>query len=121
MNTHHIGINVKELENSKIFYQTHFDFREEFYLEMESETILFLSADTIRLELIHDSVTRDNHSAKVHFAWGIKSIGEKMEELKHQGLLPIEGPIQLPNGWQVVFYSGPDGEMIELVECNDLT
>ncbi|WP_064092025.1 VOC family protein [Rossellomorea aquimaris] len=116
MNLHHIGINVRNLEESKQFYQTYFGFREELYLEMKDETILFLVKDTLRLELIHDSVIGESRSLKAHFAMEVEDLGEWIDFLKKQKIMPIEGPIDIDNRWKVVFFLGPDGELIELVE-----
>ena len=116
MNLHHIGINVRSLEDSKLFYQTYFGFREELYLEWGGEAILFLVKDTLRLELIHDSVMEEEHSLKAHFALEVENLGEWIDFLNEQEIMPTEGPFDIDNGWRVVFFSGPDGEVIELVE-----
>ncbi|MBN8194039.1 VOC family protein [Bacillus sp. NTK074B] len=42
MKLHHIGINVKNLQTSKEFYQTYFGYEEELKFRWGSENILFL-------------------------------------------------------------------------------
>jgi lactoylglutathione lyase len=114
MKLHHIGINVKNLEESKRFYQTHFGFSEEFTTVVGNEHILFLLRNEEWLELICDSDAAPSHS-HVHFAWEVDDLIEEIDRLSHHGLEPEEGPIKLDNGWKAVFYTGPDGELIELI------
>ena len=116
MKLHHIGINVKSLEKSKAFYSSNFGFREEIYLEWGGERIAFLQGDTIRLEIIQNGVPEASVSSKVHFAWEVENLGEKIQELTRQGIRPVEGPYLILDQWKVIFYSGPDGEVIELIE-----
>jgi catechol 2,3-dioxygenase-like lactoylglutathione lyase family enzyme len=114
MKPHHIGINVKNLEGSKRFYQTHFGFSEEFTTVVGNEHILFLSRNEEWLELIYDPDAAPSHS-HVHFAWEVEELNEEIDRLSRHGLEPEEGPIHLDNGWKAVFYKGPDRELIELI------
>ncbi|XXM72749.1 VOC family protein [Lysinibacillus sphaericus] len=114
MKLHHIGINVNSLERSKRFYQTHFDFKEEFTAVIGSEEIVFLKRDEERLELIQDGYSASLQS-RVHFAWQTSDLDEEIKRLSRKGLEPVEGPVQLDNGWRAVFYNGPDEELIELI------
>ncbi|OIU66383.1 VOC family protein [Rossellomorea aquimaris] len=119
MKLHHIGINVSSLERSKRFYQTHFGFKEEFTAVIGSEEIVFLKRDEEWLELIQD---RDSASlqSRVHFAWETADLDVEIMRLARKGLEPVEGPVQLDNGWRAVFYKGPDGELIELINAGSL-
>jgi lactoylglutathione lyase len=114
MKIHHIGISVKNLEESKRFYQTHFGFSEEFSVVIGNEHIVFLSREGERIELTHDGETFQTHP-NVHWAWVIGDLDGEIKRLSHQGLEPVEGPLHLENGWEAVFYNGPDGELIELL------
>jgi lactoylglutathione lyase len=114
MKHHHIGINVKNLEVSKRFYQTHFGFSEEFTTVVGNEQILFLSRNEEWLELIYDSDVAPSHF-HVHFAWEVEDLIGEINRLSHMGLEPVDGPILLENGWKAVFYEGPAGELIELI------
>ncbi|MFL8937362.1 VOC family protein [Rossellomorea oryzaecorticis] len=116
MKLHHIGINVSSLERSKQFYQTHFGFKEEFTAVIGSEEIVLLKRDEERLELIQDGDSALSQSM-VHFAWETADLEAEIERLSRLGLEPVEGPVQLDNGWRAVFYKGPDGELIELINA----
>ncbi|MET3699126.1 methylmalonyl-CoA epimerase [Bacillus oleivorans] len=112
MKWHHIGIQVKELERSISFYQTNFGFNEEIRFQYEDEQIVFLTRETIRIELI-ESRLESRKAEQLHFSWQVENLDEWVDQLK---INPIEGPITLPNGWRTVFYQGPDQELIELFQ-----
>lgn len=117
MRLHHIGMNVESLVRSKEFYQSYFGFEEETYFEWGSEKILFVKKNDCRLELIEEP-GEDNGSKRtfLHIALAVIDLETEVGQLKEKGLVPVEGPVVLENGWKVVFYFGPDGEIIELVE-----
>ncbi|WP_175989934.1 VOC family protein [Bacillus sp. Marseille-Q1617] len=114
MKLHHIGINVSSLKRSKGFYQTLFGFKEEFTAVIGSEEIVFLKRNEDWLELIEDR-DRGPSNSRVHFAWETADLEAEIKRLARLDLVPVEGPIQLDNGWRAVFYKGPDEELIELI------
>lgn len=117
MRLHHIGMNVKSLERSKEFYQTYFGFKEEMYFTWGSEKILFLKKDNDRLELIEEPGKGDGSKGTfLHLALEVAELKKELGVVKEKGLIPVEGPLELENGWKVAFFFGPDGEIIEMVE-----
>lgn len=116
MRLHHIGMNVKSLERSKEFYQSHFGFKEEMVLKWGSENIMFLKKGDCRLELIEESGEGGSTCAFLHIALEADDLEKEVESVKKKGLVPVEGPLLLENGWNVAFFFGPDGEIIELIE-----
>jgi lactoylglutathione lyase len=117
MRLHHIGMNVQSLERSKEFYQTHFGFKEEMYFNWGSENILFLKKGDNRLELIEEPEEDDRSKRTfLHIALEVVELEKELGLLKEKGLMPVEGPLDLENGWKVAFFFGPDGEIIEIVE-----
>ncbi|MFC7786595.1 MULTISPECIES: VOC family protein [unclassified Rossellomorea] len=117
MRIHHMGMNVKSLGRSKEFYQSYFGFEEETYFEWGCEKILFMKKNDCRLELIEE-LGEDNGSKRtfLHLALAVIDLETEIALLRESGLVPVEGPVVLENGWKVVFFFGPDGEIIELVE-----
>lgn len=115
MKLHHIGINVKNLQTSKEFYQTYFGYEEELKFRWGSENILFLRMGDCRLELIEDP-RAESKCTFLHIALEVSDLEREVELLKEKGLLPVEGPLLLENNWKVAFFFGPDGEIVELVE-----
>lgn len=117
MRFHHIGMNVKSLVRSKEFYQSYFGFEEETYFEWGCEKILFMKKKDCRLEFIEEPGEENGSKRKLlHLALSVIDLETEIGLLKENGLVPVEGPVVLENGWKVVFYFGPDGEIIELVE-----
>jgi lactoylglutathione lyase len=117
MRLHHIGMNVKSLEKSKEFYQTHFGFMEEMYFKWGSEKILFLKKGDHRLELIEEpGASNGSRGAFLHIAFDVSDLEKEVGSVKKKGLMPVEGPLLLENGWKVAFFFGPDGEIVEMVE-----
>lgn len=82
---------------------------------LNGEKIAFLKNEDIRIEL-NESEDISILANVVHLAWQVDDIEEWMKRLDGKGLLPSEGPYKLKNGWIAVFYEGPDGEVIELVQ-----
>ncbi|MCA1061019.1 VOC family protein [Rossellomorea aquimaris] len=115
MKLHHIGMYVKSLKASKEFYQIYFGFEEELNFRWGSENILFLKKGCSRLELIEEP-GEENKRAFLHIALVADDLIKEVALVKEKGLMPVEGPLLLDNGWKVVFFFGPDGEIIELVE-----
>ncbi|WP_060673985.1 VOC family protein [Rossellomorea vietnamensis] len=117
MRLHHIGMNVKDLERSKEFYQSHFGFEKEMVFKWGSENILFLKKGDCRLELIEEPGEDDGMKRTfLHLALAADDLEKEVEFVKYKGLLPVEGPLLLENGWKVAFFLGPDGEIIEFIE-----
>ncbi|CAN7156083.1 VOC family protein [Rossellomorea sp. LjRoot5] len=117
MRLHHIGMNVLSLERSKEFYQTHFGFEEEMIFEWGSESILFLKKGDCRFELIEESGNGEGSPcAFLHIALEAMDLEKEVGFVKEKGLMPVEGPLLLENGWKVAFLFGPDGEIIEMIE-----
>ncbi|MEI5908958.1 VOC family protein [Bacillus spongiae] len=112
MKVHHIGIMVNNLEASHSFYREHFGFKVKQLLQFLEEDILFIQREEVVLELIKGSMAKNTH----HFCLEVDCVEKWMKRLNNHNLQPIEGPYDLNNGWKVVFYEGPDDEIIELLE-----
>lgn len=117
MKWHHVGIQVWKLEESVHFYKNKFGFEIEHTLLLPGEKIAFLIKDKIRIELVE---SKDSPATKssVHLSWQVEDIEDLMKKLGEKELNPIEGPYSLDNGWTVVFYNGPNNEMIEFIQIN---
>lgn len=114
MKFHHVGIQVSDLKRSYLFYNEYFGFQAGERFTLADESILFLEKGEMKLELFTSElrpVQTENH-----LCWQVESLDEVMFELKQKGLLPREDPIVVGNGWRIVFYEGPDHEVIELLE-----
>ncbi|MGD7022972.1 VOC family protein [Rossellomorea vietnamensis] len=114
MNWHHAGIEVENLERSAAFYEKVFGFKARSCLKLEEEKIIFMACGSIVIELIGNS-EQITASSNLHLAWEVEDLSYWMDHIEECGLKPLEGPYSLDSGLTVIFYKGPDGEVIELV------
>ncbi|RIW29089.1 VOC family protein [Bacillus salacetis] len=114
MKWHHGGIEVSSLKKSCGFYEEIFQFTVKECLILEDEKIIFMKRGSIILELV-ETGEESTGSSNMHFAWEVEDLPLWREHLGKFGLHPSEGPYHLDSGATVIFYEGPDGEMIELL------
>jgi lactoylglutathione lyase len=117
MHFHHFAIEVKDLETSLAFYQKYLGLHEEDRIEFNKENIVFLANNNFRLELI--SGGQQNHSQGIHICLEVDNVQEIIRIFNNNGISAIEGPYKLNNGWETVFYTGPDNEVIEFLQIRE--
>lgn len=117
MKWHHAGIHVSDLETSVAFYEKLFEFNVVDAFHLEGESIVFLQNSDVMLELIYQEEGKPAWSSN-HICIEVENIDEWMQTIHRKGLTPVEGPLQLKNGWKTVFYEGPDREVIELLQVD---
>ncbi|MDX8361604.1 MULTISPECIES: VOC family protein [Bacillaceae] len=111
---HHIALEVQHVNKSIQFYRK-LGFEIEKTIIVEDEPITFLIFDQFRLELYENE--RASSSDDIHFAFEVESIHNIIAWLNENEIKIVEGPLELDNGWQTVFVSGLDGELIEFIQC----
>lgn len=119
MRFHHFAIEVKDLETSIAFYQKFIGLHEEGRLLFQDENIVFLANNDFRLELI--SGGKRPVSQGVHICFKVDTIHEVIKNFQEDGIIAIEGPYKLENGWETVFYKGPDNEVIEFLQIQGIS
>jgi lactoylglutathione lyase len=117
MRFHHFAIEVKDLETSIAFYQTFIGLHEEGRIAFNDEKIVFLANSDFRLELI--SGGQLNAHSTIHICFEVNELSEIMWKFTENGITALEGPYKLDNGWQTVFYHGPDNEIIEFLQIGE--
>ncbi|MFP5115754.1 VOC family protein [Bacillaceae bacterium C204] len=110
MRFHHYGLEVPNLEESVVFYKKHFRLQEESRVSFMEEDIVFLAAREFRLELISSQSAEKN----AHLCFEVDDLYELMKRFEH--IQKIEGPYKLENGWETIFYTGPNKEVIEFLQ-----
>ncbi len=80
-------------------------------MTVDKESIIFLVKNDFRLELIWSGLPEGSPRG-VHICYEVDRLGEI---IMSRGA-PIEGPYVLENGWETVFYEGPDHEVIEFLQ-----
>jgi len=111
---HHYSIKVKDLEQSIQFYKEMFHAKEVLRLNEWNEKMVFLNIDSLLLEFIEDSSMTNERD--FHICFQVDDIEKIMMEIKDQPLKLLEGPYHLSNGWEIVFYKGMNGEIIEFLQ-----
>jgi len=118
MRFHHFAIKVRDLETSVAFYKDCFGLQEEQRIYIDEEKNVFLESDDFRLELTSDGrQSVDPHQA-VHICFEVNNINEVIYRFKRNGIAALEGPIRIKNGWETVFFEGPNHEVIEFLQMN---
>ncbi|RDI42310.1 VOC family protein [Falsibacillus pallidus] len=121
MKWHHGGIQVKSLIEAIRFYEGFFGFETVGSLNLTGEKIIFMQREGILIELIEGTEGKEDdcRESGVHMAWEVDDLEKWIKELAEKNLFPSEGPIWLKDlDGRTVFYTGCNGETIELMECS---
>ncbi len=118
MNFHHFAIEVEYLDTSIAFYQEFIGLSEEGRISFQDKEIVFLTNDDFRLELILGS--QQQVSQGVHICFEVENLHEVIETFRKNNLYALEGPYKLENGWETVFYQGPDDEVLEFLQTRKI-
>lgn len=121
----HIGVFVRDMEKSLKFYSMlGFDCYHKAELPGEGGEIrlAFLRCGTCEIELIRKAVYEEKKDGTVdHIALSARNIDAVIERLTQNGVafetkIPAALPTLFDNGIKNIFFRGPDGERLELVE-----
>jgi len=116
----HIGIAVQDLQRSQEFYNRVLGCPVIESKEMPGLTLLYLQLGDQTLELLQyapDPVTERSTGHYDHIALAVTDINEEMQRLSALGIgFAADFPRITPWGQRIAFFTGPDGERIELVE-----
>ncbi|MBL3592714.1 MAG: VOC family protein [Synergistaceae bacterium] len=114
----HLGLLVRNLERSRDFYVDVLGCREQRRLERPGTRLLFLESGGATIELVEkaDLPYPDEACKTIHLAFEVLDVKAEIEILKRRGI-PLESDEPIPfQGGHIFFFSGPDGEKIELCE-----
>ncbi|MGA9174825.1 MAG: VOC family protein [Thermoactinomyces sp.] len=114
MQFHHIGLEVKNLDESIRFYTRFFGLSPGRTLELDGEKIVFLKGLNGYLELIEANGPRSDPA--IHLAFQIGDMDAEVKRLWEKGVTIAEGINTWDFGLKNAFVLGPDGEWIELVQ-----
>jgi lactoylglutathione lyase len=117
----HVGIQVKDIETSKRFYQNivGLELMDEMIHTNGVMKLAFLGLNgSIIVELIEGYNPDLPGEGKVHHvAFTVEGIEQEKERLQSLGVTFVREDITtLPNGAKYLFFYGPDGEWIEFYE-----
>jgi len=118
-NIKHIGIKVTDIEKSEKFYKEVFKSEVCKRYEKWGMKFVFLKfKDTdITIELIQDPNYIKRETGMIeHIAFGIEDMEKEIERLKKMDIkIIIEEPLDFDGG-KILFFEGPDKEMLEFYE-----
>jgi lactoylglutathione lyase len=114
---HHYGLEVQDLQASMAFYMESLGLVSRRKLEFMDEELVFLASEGFQIELIYkkSKSCRERWSC-IHICIETARLEETISQFAERGYPPAEGPYASENGWKIVFYEGPDGEVLEFLE-----
>lgn len=131
LTVHHIGYLVKKIEKAKKAFEN-LGYRVEqdtVYDDIRRVDICFLIKDGYRIELVspagEDSVVaglmKKYKNSPYHICYETSDFNQAYEELTGSGFIAIDTPTAAPalGGREVVFLSGADMGMLELLKASD--
>jgi lactoylglutathione lyase len=115
---HHYGIEVKDMEASKKFYQKILGLNHEKVVKFKGEELVFLSSKSLCLELIPRE-QESSHEQSTHLCLEVTDIYQIIKGFSENGVEVLEGPYTLSNGWKTVFFEGLNHEILEFLEIGE--
>lgn len=115
---HHLALVTPDMEKSLRFYRDTLGFEivERFFDEGENADIVFLSLGNTMLELLApQDPAHVQPPSGFHLALGVRNAGEVFALLKAKGI-PVLLPLTESGGYRYAYFSGPMGEVVEIVE-----
>lgn len=119
----HVGIMVSDMDESIQFYETILGFERLIRIKNEQKEIVFLSHNGLpgfEIELIRDlepTALYAKNGLVNHLAFIVSDMGDVISQYKQKGIIfeTIE-PKRGINGRRTIRFSGPNGEILQLVE-----
>lgn len=117
----HLGIVVKDCERSADFYCQVLGCSLIDHLVNDTLEIIYLKCGDFTIELLEyiapPPVTRGT-GVYDHLAFTVSDLQAAVASLKEQGFaFESDNPLLTMNGKKIIFFFGPDGERIELMEA----
>ena len=116
----HIALVVSDCEKSAQFYSSVLDFSIRKRDTTQLFKVVFLKAGPLVLELLEYLDSAPDHSGRGgydHLAFRVPDLTSAVASLQAHGIeFETAQPRQAFDGSQIMFFRGPDGERIELVQ-----
>jgi lactoylglutathione lyase len=116
----HTGFVVSDCDRSEVFYKRVLGCETADCFEDQRVKIVFLQAGNGTLELVQYKGKEDDpRQAGVvdHLAFSVTDIAEEISRLKELGVtFLMDAPREVLGGRKMIFFAGPDGERLELIQ-----
>lgn len=116
----HLALAVRNMTASSQFYQEALGWKPVKELHTEKLSFLYMDAGQITVELLQyqeDPCAERLNGRLDHLAFEVDNLDEEIKRLKAMGVHFLSPePRKGPEDQRIIFFSGPDGERIELVE-----
>lgn len=117
----HVGIHVSDLERSLQFYSDIFGFKLRRRAKVaDTVELAFLAhpgQPDFEIELIAGPVMEHDEGKVNHLAFRVSNIEATVNELREKGVqFDTPEPRTVLGDVKIIFFKGPDGEKLELVE-----
>lgn len=117
----HVGIIVRDMDKSIEFYQKVLGLtlrqREWITEKVELAFLYYSNQQSMEVELIGGKLAETTEGIVNHLAFSVENIEEEMTRLKQLGVeFDNDIPRVVLGGVKIAFFTGPDGEVLELVE-----
>jgi lactoylglutathione lyase len=117
----HVGINVSDMEKSLRFYGDIFGFKVRRRSKLADTVELAFMAHPgepdFEIELIAGPVMEHDEGKVNHLAFRVSNMEETVQQLREKGVqFDTPEPRTVLGDVKIIFFKGPDGEKLELVE-----
>lgn len=116
----HLGIVVKNCEHSRDFYCQVLDCSPKGSWQNQDIKAIELRCGSLIIELLEYLSPQEqvrNTGIYDHLAFRTENMEARIRQLKNLGVeFETSAPRQVMNGKKIIFFRGPDGERIELVQ-----
>ncbi|NLN07606.1 MAG: VOC family protein [Firmicutes bacterium] len=114
----HTGIVVRDMEAALHFYVNVLGFVHTGGLKLPDVELAFLKGENQSLELLaFPGDTAEKPQGVIsHIALEVEDLRQELARLKEHGVVLDPADIREPEGMKVIFFTGPSGEQIELVQ-----
>jgi len=122
MKMEHVGIMVKDMDESLAFYQNilGLELRNREWLNdtVELAFLFFPEQPSVEVELVYNGSQIENEGIVNHLAFTVVNIEAELARFKEAGvkLVDEEPRSILKDNVKIAFFEGPNGEKLELVE-----
>lgn len=125
---HHIGIAIKNIDESKKYYIELLGYNEDKIIIDKQQNLkaLYLTKDGIQMELLQkidknlnspiDNILKTMGGGIHHHCYEVNNLESKLKEVSKYGFIKVNKKIHIYNEFKTAFFITPDNLLVELLE-----